>query len=46
MSGGHIENAVMRAAILAAEAGTNIGLVHLRKAASQEYREMGKLILT
>jgi len=44
MTGGHIKNAVLRAAILAASDGSSIGYKHLHRAALQEYREMGKLV--
>ena len=44
MSGGHIRNAVLRAAYLAADRGTTISFETLRKAADIEYREMGKLV--
>ncbi len=43
MSGGYIKNAVLRAAFLAAHAGTAIGATHLRRAARAEYEAMGKL---
>ncbi|MBM4319095.1 MAG: ATP-binding protein, partial [Deltaproteobacteria bacterium] len=46
MSGGHIKNAVLRAAILAASEGRSIAMEHLRRAGLQEYREMGKLVLS
>ena len=45
LSGGHIKNAVLRAAILAAAEGSGIGFRHLQQAARAEYREMGKLVL-
>jgi SpoVK/Ycf46/Vps4 family AAA+-type ATPase len=44
LSGGHIKNAVLRAAILAAAAGGPIRFAHLLQAARAEYREMGKLV--
>lgn len=43
MSGGHIRNAVVRAAFLAADAKEPIGDRHLRQAAQLEYEAMGKL---
>lgn len=46
LSGGHIKNAVLRAAVLAASAGKSIAMEHLRQAGLQEYREMGKLVLS
>jgi hypothetical protein len=43
MSGGHIRNAVLRAAFLAADAGRAIGQDHLDRGARLEYEAMGKL---
>lgn len=44
MSGGHIKNAVLRAAFAAAEAGDAINMARLEMAAVQEYRQMGRLV--
>ncbi|MBM4320783.1 MAG: ATP-binding protein, partial [Deltaproteobacteria bacterium] len=43
MAGGNIKNALIRAAVLAAEAGTAIGFDQLYQAALSEFREMGRL---
>ncbi len=43
LAGGHVRNAVLRAAMLAAEAGKSVGMRHLYDAAAAEYRELGKL---
>lgn len=43
MGGGHIRNAVLRAAFLAADANESIGSYHLRQAAELEYEALGKL---
>ena len=43
MSGGYIRNAVLRAAFLAADAGTPISNAHLCRAARLEYEAMGKV---
>lgn len=43
MTGGHIRNAVVRAAFFAADANVPIGEHHLRQAAQLEYEAMGKL---
>jgi DNA polymerase III delta prime subunit len=43
MSGGYIRNAVLRAAFLAADAGTPIASDHLLRAARLEYEAMGKV---
>jgi len=43
MSGGHIKNAMLRAAYLAAEDSTAISMKHLRSSARAEYEAMGKL---
>ncbi|CAN5732925.1 hypothetical protein BH11MYX3_BH11MYX3_19040 [soil metagenome] len=43
MSGGYIKNAVLRAAYLAAEAGTAISMQHLQKSARSEYEALGKI---
>jgi predicted nucleic acid-binding protein len=44
MSGGHIKNAVMRAAYLAAARDVPISMEHLRKAAHAEYEAMGRIL--
>jgi hypothetical protein len=44
MSGGYIKNAALRAAFLAADAGTAIANEHLLRAARAEYEAMGKLV--
>ncbi|HEX2568009.1 MAG TPA: ATP-binding protein [Polyangia bacterium] len=44
MSGGHIRNALVRAAYLAAAAGSPITQAHLERAAAAEYREMGRFM--
>ncbi|MCC6621071.1 MAG: ATP-binding protein [Deltaproteobacteria bacterium] len=44
LSGGHIRNAVLRAAVLAAEADQPIGRAHLVSAARTEYRALGRLV--
>ena len=44
MSGGYIRNAALRAAFLAADAGTPIGEAHLEHAARLEYEGMGKIV--
>ncbi len=44
MSGGHIKNAVLKAAFAAAEAGSCIDMERLELAAVQEYRQMGRLV--
>ncbi|MBK9033509.1 MAG: ATP-binding protein [Myxococcales bacterium] len=44
LSGGSIKNAVLRAAFLAADAGTVITAEHLRRAAVAEVEEMGRLV--
>lgn len=43
LAGGHVRNAVLRAAMLAAEADKAVGMRHLYDAAAAEYRELGKL---
>jgi hypothetical protein len=43
MSGGYIKNAVVRAAYLAADAGTSIDMTHFWKGARSEYESMGKV---
>jgi hypothetical protein len=43
MSGGHIRNAVLRAAFLAADEDSAITGSHLERAARIEYEGMGKL---
>lgn len=43
MSGGHIKNAVLRAAYLAVAAGEPISMDHLRRAARAEYDAMGRI---
>ena len=44
MSGGHIRNAMLRAAYLSAEAGGGVTMTSLKRAADMEYRELGKLV--
>lgn len=44
ISGGYIKNAVLRAAFLAAEANSPISMVLLRRSASLEMEDMGRLI--
>ena len=44
MSGGHIRNAVLKASISAAAAGTPINMEHLAKAATDEAHAMGMLL--
>ena len=44
MSGGHIKNAVLRAAYLAAVSGDKITMAHLRRAARAEYEAMGRIV--
>jgi ATP-dependent 26S proteasome regulatory subunit len=44
MSGGHIRNAMLRAAFLAADQGERLGETHLERAARAEYEAMGKII--
>jgi len=44
MSGGHIRNAMLRAAYLAADDGTPLTMSALRRAADSEYRELGRLV--
>ncbi|HMU39107.1 MAG TPA: AAA family ATPase [Pseudomonadota bacterium] len=44
ISGGYIKNAVLRAAFLAAEANTPINMLLLRRSASLEMEDMGRLI--
>ena len=46
MSGGHIRNAVMRAAFLAAEDGGVITTGHLAHAARLEYESLGKIVVS
>ena len=43
MTGGYIRNAALRAAFIAANAGTAITAAHLERAARAEYEAMGKL---
>lgn len=43
VAGGHIRNAAISAAFLAAEDGTNIQMKHLVKAVKREYEKLGKL---
>lgn len=43
MSGGHIRNAVLRAAYLAADEGTAITMQHIERAIALEYRDAGRL---
>ncbi len=44
MTGGYIKNSTLRAAFLAADAGTPITMQHLLRAARSEYAAMGKII--
>ncbi|MSP59634.1 MAG: ATP-binding protein [Myxococcales bacterium] len=44
MCGGHIRNAVLRGAFLAAAEGKSIAQDHLNRAARTEYRAMGKVL--
>ena len=44
MSGGHIKNAVLRAAYLAAATQSPIAMEHLRRAARAEYEAMGRVV--
>jgi SpoVK/Ycf46/Vps4 family AAA+-type ATPase len=44
MAGGNIKNAIIRAAIFAANEGSSIAQEHLVRAARSEYQEMGKLV--
>ena len=44
MSGGHIRNAVLKASVSAAAAGTPINMEHLAKAATDEAHAMGMLL--
>ena len=46
LSGGHIKNAVLRAAYLAASAGSAITMDHLVRAARAEYDAMGRILTT
>jgi len=43
MSGGHIRNAVLRAAFFAADARTPVTNQHLSRAAQLEYQAMGRI---
>jgi SpoVK/Ycf46/Vps4 family AAA+-type ATPase len=43
MPGGHIRNAVLRAAFLASDAGSSISMAHLWRSAINEYESMGKV---
>ncbi len=43
MTGGHIRNALLRAAVLAARAGTGLTMDHVLDAARAEYRALGRL---
>jgi hypothetical protein len=45
LSGGGIRNAALAAAVLAAEAGTSIGMEHLTRAVAFEYAKLGRLTL-
>lgn len=45
VSGGHIKNIVLAAAFLAAAEGAPIGMSHLVRAARQELRKMGKILV-
>jgi hypothetical protein len=44
MSGGHIRNAILRAAFRAAAAGESLGEESLRAAGDREYRDLGRLV--
>jgi len=44
MSGGHIRNAILKAAIEAASDGTGVTMKHLIDAGNMEYRAMGRLL--
>jgi AAA+ superfamily predicted ATPase len=44
MSGGHIRNAILKAAIEAASDGTGVTMKHLIAAGNMEYRSMGRLL--
>ncbi len=44
LSGGHIRNAILKAAVAAARAGTSVTQEHLIKAAGVEYRSLGRLV--
>jgi len=44
MSGGHIKNAVLRAAYLAADESSAISMAHLWRAARAEYHAIGKIV--
>lgn len=46
MSGGHIKNAVLRAAYFAASQDSPITMLHLRRAARAEYEAMGRIVTT
>jgi SpoVK/Ycf46/Vps4 family AAA+-type ATPase len=46
MSGGYVKNAVLRAAFLAADAGTSISNECMWRAASAEYEAMGKVAVS
>jgi SpoVK/Ycf46/Vps4 family AAA+-type ATPase len=46
LSGGHIKNAAIRAAFLAADSGGPIAMAHIQKAASLECQEIGKVVRT
>lgn len=45
VSGGHIKNVALAAAFLAASEGTPIGMSHFVRAARQELRKMGKILV-
>jgi SpoVK/Ycf46/Vps4 family AAA+-type ATPase len=45
VAGGHIKNIVLAAAFLAAAEGAPIGMPHLVRAARQELRKMGKILV-
>ncbi|MEO6776085.1 MAG: ATP-binding protein [Kofleriaceae bacterium] len=46
MSGGHIKNAVLRAAYFAAASASPITMAHLRRATRAEYEAMGRIVTT
>jgi len=44
MSGGHIRNAILKAAIQAASEGKSVSMAHLVEAGNAEYRTIGKIV--
>jgi len=44
LSGGHIRNAIFKAAINAAEAGRAVSMKHLVDAGNAEYRTIGRIV--